>query len=72
MKRYALRGLSLLLVAIMALSCVSLTTLAAEDENATITYVKGANYASESYITGKYYRNLTSLPLTFQPALSKR
>ena len=64
MKKYALRGLSLLLVAIMAISCLSITTLAAEDETATITYVKGANYASESYIAGKYYKNLTSLPLT--------
>ena len=64
MKKYALRGLSLLLVAIMAVSSLSITAFAAEDEEATITYVKGANYASESYIAGKYYKNLTSLPLT--------
>ena len=65
MKKYALRGISLVLVAIMAISCLSFTTFAAEDEEKdTITYVKGANYASDSYIAGKYYKNLTSLPLT--------
>lgn len=57
----------------LLLPCLSTLTFAvegdeetdtAEGENETITHVKGANIASESYIAGKYYRHLTSLPLT--------
>ena len=57
----------------LLLPCLSALTFAVEgeedtdatgEESKTITHVKGANMASESYIAGKYYRHLTSLPLT--------
>ena len=53
-----------MLTAVFALSCLSFSIGAVEDEGETISYVKGANFASESYIAGKYYKNLTSLPYT--------
>lgn len=63
MRKHTVRGLSLLLTAILAISCLGIFASATEAEE-TMSYVKGANFASESYIAGKYYKNLTSLPLT--------
>lgn len=69
MKTFVYRFLSIVLIlSILTVSC--LTTVHAEEDDKsqknddTITYVSGANAASESYISGKYYRHLNSLPLT--------
>lgn len=64
MKKQAIRGLSLLLITVLLLSCVSFIAAAEETEQQNFTYVKGANNASDSYMAGKYYKNLVSLPLT--------
>ena len=73
MRKKIFRIFSFILMTALLLPCLSTVTFAvegdeetdkAEGENETITHVKGANVASETYIAGKYYRHLTSLPLT--------
>ncbi len=64
MKKYILKLLASLMSASIILSCTSLLIFANGDEQEKITHVKGSNSASTSYAAGKYYKYLTSLPLT--------
>lgn len=71
MKTIILRLLLLALMSALVLPCFAVTLSAAgadkksrSGERQNITHVKGSNTASASYMEGKYYSQLTSLPYT--------
>lgn len=57
MKKFILKSLATLLVLTFIISCASLSLSA-------LTYVSGKNSVSDSYKGGKYYKQLTSIPLS--------
>jgi len=57
MKKFLLKSLAMLLTLTFILSCASLAISA-------VSYVAGTNGASSSYKAGKYYSQLSQIPLT--------
>ena len=57
MKKILLKSVSLVLAIVMIMSCAALAISA-------VSYVAGTNGASASYKAGKYYSQLSQIPLT--------
>ncbi|MBE6548296.1 MAG: CHAP domain-containing protein, partial [Ruminococcaceae bacterium] len=57
MKKFIRKSIALLLVVMFVLSCATFTLSAA-------TYVTGSNPVSDSYKSGKYYHQLSQIPMT--------
>ena len=64
MKNRIIKIISLIMAIILISACLGVSALAKEDEISMMIYRKGKNNASESYMSGRYYKQLTSLPHT--------